>query len=317
MRAREMHYYSKSRRHCYKSYICIRLVMVLTLVSSGSLVCQCVVDWVTPPELAALNAPAYCSTVFTEGGVSSLLVGGAFTAAGGVVLNHIARWDGFQWSGMGGGLDGDVRCLLVFNDGTGAAVYAGGDFSGAVARWSANSWQAIGSALNGGVHSMAIYDPPGPTGPSLFVGGNFSAAGGLSTSRVARWAGGGAWQSLGSGVNHTCPFTSCGLLPDVFTLAAHDDGSGPALYAGGWFNIAGGGSANYIAKWNGIAWAALGSGLDYYPTRLQSFNDGGGLGLFVGGWFSSAGGVSGTGGFAEWIGNQWVAVGGGLFGNTG
>jgi hypothetical protein len=36
--------------------------------------------------------------------------------------------------------------------------------------------------------------------------------------------------------------------------------SGPALYAGGDFTTAGGGSANYLAKWNGASWSAMGSG---------------------------------------------------------
>ena len=38
--------------------------------------------------------------------------------------------------------------------------------------------------------------------------------------------------------------------------------SGTTLYAGGDFTTAGGVPANYIAKWNGSAWSALGSGMD-------------------------------------------------------
>ena len=45
---------------------------------------------------------------------------------------------------------------------------------------------------------------------------------------------------------------------DVFALAV----SGTNLYAGGDFTRAGGLTANYIAKWNGSAWSALGSGMD-------------------------------------------------------
>ena len=36
--------------------------------------------------------------------------------------------------------------------------------------------------------------------------------------------------------------------------------SGTNLYAGGYFTKAGGVPANYIAKWDGSAWSALGSG---------------------------------------------------------
>ena len=42
----------------------------------------------------------------------------------------------------------------------------------------------------------------------------------------------------------------------VYALAV----SGTDLYAGGHFTTAGGVTANYIAKWDGSAWSALGSG---------------------------------------------------------
>jgi len=50
------------------------------------------------------------------------------------------------------------------------------------------------------------------------------------------------------------------FLPSVRALAVFDDGSGPALYAGGDFTTAGGVAANRIAKWNGSSWSQLGSG---------------------------------------------------------
>ena len=40
--------------------------------------------------------------------------------------------------------------------------------------------------------------------------------------------------------------------------------SGTNLYAGGYFTTAGGVPANYIAKWDGSAWSALGSGMNGY-----------------------------------------------------
>ena len=43
----------------------------------------------------------------------------------------------------------------------------------------------------------------------------------------------------------------------VYALAV----SGTNLYAGGYFTTAGGVTANYIAKWDGSAWSALGSGM--------------------------------------------------------
>jgi hypothetical protein len=38
-----------------------------------------------------------------------LFAGGYFTTAGGVVVNNIARWDGANWSSVGGGAAGKLR----------------------------------------------------------------------------------------------------------------------------------------------------------------------------------------------------------------
>ena len=62
--------------------------------------------------------------------------------------------------------------------------------------------------------------------------------------------------------------------------------SGTNLYAGGDFTTAGGVPASNIAKWDGRAWSALGSGLDDEVWALAA--DGTGR-LLVGGHFSLAG----------------------------
>ena len=64
--------------------------------------------------------------------------------------------------------------------------------------------------------------------------------------------------------------------------------SGTDLYAGGQFNTAGGVPASNIAKWNGSAWSALGSGMDDQVLcvgreRKRTRRSGT--------WFTTAGGV--------------------------
>jgi hypothetical protein len=59
---------------------------------------------------------------------TALWAGGWFTAAGGVAANRIARWDGASWTALGSGMDDGVFALLVFDHGTGPALFAGGDF---------------------------------------------------------------------------------------------------------------------------------------------------------------------------------------------
>src|SRR6185369_7124215 len=84
--------------------------------------------------------------------------------------------------------------------------------------------------------------------------------------------------------------------------------SGTDLYVGGNFNAAGGvGLANFIARWNGSAWSALGSGVNFnvYAVALS------GTDLYVGGSFTTAGGAPASR-IAKWNGSAWSALGSGV-----
>jgi len=60
------------------------------------------------------------------------------------------------------------------------------------------------------------------------------------------------------------------------------------LIAGGTFPSAGGVNVNYIARWNGSAWQACGSGMDTYVYALTTYRGD----LIAGGRFHAAGGLS-------------------------
>jgi hypothetical protein len=109
-----------------------------------------------------------------------------------------------------------------------------------------------------------------------------------------------SWSALGSWFDQS----------SVHALTVFDDGTGPALYAGGYFTNAGG-AANYIVKWNGTSWSALGAGMDRTVTTLTVFDDGGGPALYAGGEFANAGGVAANR-VAKWNGTSWSALGNGL-----
>ncbi|MEI7634167.1 MAG: hypothetical protein WCK47_07785, partial [bacterium] len=79
------------------------------------------------------------------------------------------------------------------------------------------------------------------------------------------------------------------------------------LYAGGWFDTAGGVTVNYIARWDGSSWSALGSGMNSSVLALAVS----GSDLYAGGNFSTAGGVSANR-VAKWDGSSWSALGGGM-----
>nr|MBA3972096.1 T9SS type A sorting domain-containing protein [Bacteroidota bacterium] len=64
---------------------------------------------------------------------------------------------------------------------------------------------------------------------------------------------------------------------------------------------------NNIARWNGLAWVCLGSGINGTVTSLCVYKDK----LYAGGTFTSAGGVS-VNNIACWDGSTWANVGGGV-----
>ncbi len=277
----------------------------------------CEPSWVpTFGGASGLDASVRSLAVYDDGSGPALYAGGTFTTAfgpdGAQAVDHIVRWDGSSWSPLGGGFDGTVHALTVLDDGGGPALYAAGEFAAAggapaahVARWDGAAWTSLGGGTNGAVYALAVFDGGG--GPALYAGGEFTSAGGLQANHVAKWDGSG-WSALGAGV-------SGGSETNVYALAGFDDGTGPALYAGGSFTSAGGVGASRIAKWDGSTWSNLGSGLSgccFAVQALAVFDDGTGPALFAGGWFDTAGGVAAPG-IAKWDGSSWSSLGGGLY----
>jgi hypothetical protein len=227
----------------------------------------------------------------------TLYAGGAFTSVGGVPANAIAKWDGNQWSALGPGFSGgSVSALAV----SGTNLYAGvGSLypgtSNYVAKWNGSSWPALGSGMSGPVSALAV------SGTDLYAGGGFTVAGGVAANLVAKWDG-NSWSALGSGLSGGGGIGP----PNVVALAV----SGTNLYAGGHFTSAGGVPANYIAKWDGTSWSALGSGLNYSVFALAIS----GTNLYAGGEFTVAGGVAANY-IARWDGSSWSALGSGMGGS--
>jgi hypothetical protein len=92
------------------------------------------------------------------------------------------------------------------------------------------------------------------------------------------------------------------------------DGNGN-VYVGGDFIVMGKTIANHIAKWNGSAWSALGSGmmgLSTYSTTVNALAVSG-TNLYAGGSFTNAGGVTANC-IAKWNGSAWSALGAGMDG---
>ncbi len=175
---------------------------------------------------------------------SQLYVGGAFTSAGGVAAQGIARWNGTAWNKLlatnDGVSGGAINAMAVFDaDGTGplpAELYVGGGFTNAsslplapvngITRFNGSTWTPLGIAPNSGVsgqgariNAMVVFDADGPEGPAnatLVVGGSFTNASTLvNVNNIAQWTG-TVWQPFGSG-------TGPGTGNEVFALAVFDE----------------------------------------------------------------------------------------------
>ena len=92
---------------------------------------------------------------------------------------------------------------------------------------------------------------------------------------------------------------------DVYALTQDNAGN---IFAGGSFTTAGSVNEAYLARWDGTAWSALGSGVDGEVHCLVCDGEGN---LYVGGDFTTAGGVAANK-IAKWDGNAWSPLGTGM-----
>ncbi len=251
------------------------------------------------------------ATVWDEPGGPAIWVGGNFLNAGGKAANWIARWDGRDWSSPTPALHSiqpdlsipTVASLYVWNGEGALALYVSGAFDRAgpttlrsLARWDGSEWSEVGGGIAGGATGeMESWDDG--SGDALYVIGGFTAVGDppVSASQIARWNG-SEWSALGIGIgvqSNRYPF-------DIEAIA-----SGPArgLYVGGSFLHAGGQPIAHIARWDGVQWHPVGSGLNGEVHRLAVTKQGSDPMLIAGGWFSFGPGPMVSG--AIWDGVDW------------
>jgi hypothetical protein len=197
--------------------------------------------------------------------------------------------------------------LSVFDDGSGPALYTGGccatnsanaEF---LARWNGVAWSAVQELP--APHGFDSYAGTVTTfndgsGPALYVGGGFALAGGVPVSDVARWTG-SSWTPVGGAHE----------IGGANVLTVADLGLGPALYAGGYLNSAGG--LPSPSMWNGSHWSPLGTGINGSVDAIAAFDDGTGPQLYAAGYFFAGSGGA-TSMIRRWNGSTWNEVGLGL-----
>jgi trimeric autotransporter adhesin len=148
------------------------------------------------------------AAVFDLNGVGpSLYVWGGFGMAGGTRVWGIARWDGNNWHDVGGGARLSngihaawIRSVTVFDDGTGEALWIGSSAQSSsgfhwvggnvpaqgIAKWDGTAWYSPNITVNNNVFALQQFNDP--TGePVLWTGGQYTAIGGQTANRIARF----------------------------------------------------------------------------------------------------------------------------------
>jgi hypothetical protein len=274
------------------------------------------------PVSAQDNWSAVGSAGAFEQAVYSVIVNGSDVYVGGVFrdldsipeADHVARWDGTKWNALSsngsgdGALVGNQVDTLAFSNGI---LYIGGTFfnvlntSGAniannLAQWDGNAWSAVGNLTLTGfnsVYEIAFYND------LIYIGGAFTDLNGIAEADyVASYNTMAAtWSSLGdNGVG-------VGSIASYVSALAVDSSNGD-LYVGGSFTNADGiAEADRIAKWNGSAWSALGTGIPnnvVYSILVNSSTE-----IYVGGSFTDVDSIAAADHVAKWNGSAWSALG--------
>ncbi len=254
-----------------------------------------------PP--GTINGLSFFSRAVAAGG-GNVFAGGFFTGAGQARASRIARWDGTNWSSLGGGIKGTnegngtvISAIAV----SGRNVYVGGIFTNdggvganSIAHWNGASWSALGAGIPGSVQAIAV------RGNDVFAGGNFAMelAGGPALD-VARWDG-ARWSALPGA---SFAGTSNSFFVNAIAVHSNDVYVGGSFFAG---NSSGQRSTNIVRN-DGTDWMPLGSGVNSNVNAIVvSASD-----VYVGGRFTDASGVSANR-IAKWDGNNWSALGAGV-----
>ena len=232
-------------------------------------------------------------------GGAQMLLGGSFLVAGGVRVNHVARYDGHGVHKLGNGLDGAVNALVqmggdVQGDFVAAGVFTkafqtfgGAVATGGLARWDGSEWWPLGCAVRGAFLSAAV------NATLTYVGGRFQDLCGVHAHGIAVWDN-VRWRALGMGVAGGA----------VHAIALHHD----FVYIGGSFVEAGSVSASRVARWDGAGWHPMGH-LNGDVHALAVFGEY----VFAGGDFTRIGSMDCLH-VARYFSGDWTQVGAGVAG---
>ena len=243
---------------------------------------------------------------------NNLYVIGNFTTIEGISANRIARWNGTAWSALGEGLSefefsyfAPIVKNRLFVEGNDIYfLYFKIDAGIEVKKWNGTSWSSVfssnyhlqnwaGSAYISGICKYQN---------DFYIFGQFTNTNGIETNNIAKWNG-TAWSALGTGIRR-----NSALFSSILSVKADSNGN---IFVVGSFNLAGSVTTNGIARWNGTAWSALGSGTSSVNSGINDMQIDSNNNVYVGGSFTTIGGITANR-IARWNGTAWSALGEGI-----
>lgn len=208
------------------------------------------------------------------GANGSLYAVGLFATINGVSVGRLGKWDGSSWSAVGGASTntGTIRAVRTAPDGT---LWIGGDFNNFAGIANADylayydgSWNAVSVGTDAAVYAIDV-----DNNNNVYIGGNFTAAGGATHTRIVKYNSIDGFTAMGGGLNGICR-----------VIKTAQDGS---VYVGGDFTTADGKAIKYLAKWNGATFEPVGGQeLNGAVYKIDIDSNGN---LIVGGNFSQVG----------------------------
>lgn len=251
---------------------------------------------------------------------AGVFVGGYFDSMVGVPANHVAHWDGANWSALGAGVNDSVTAMGVAPNGDlivgGNFTMAGGAPAAYIARWNGLSWSTLGAGL-----------PEEPADIAVMPDGKIVAVGNLLFE--VQMFDGTTWSQLPPiPSTYFSALNSVVVMPDSSIVVTGSSEAPAWRYDSGNWTMLGTGFANVstlavgangelyrighqgfgVYEWSGSSWLQLGA-----STQGQ-FRD---LVPLPNGDLVAVGSATFLGGVGRWDGNTWQAVDGGIGENVG
>ncbi|MEZ4654562.1 MAG: hypothetical protein R3E12_13495 [Candidatus Eisenbacteria bacterium] len=180
-----------------------------------------------------------------------LYAGGSMTQ--GLQEMYVARWNGGEWEGVSGDINGSVRAMVNYDGDlivAGSFSRIGGIAARRIARWDGSTWTAMATDVDGSIDHLIVHDG------RLIAAGHFQSISGVSANQIAAWNG-STWTPLGDGLGGR-----------ITAVASYES----SLIATGWITLLDSDEIRPLVSWDGVRWSPWPSLPPPNPIGLSVFS---------------------------------------------